>query len=298
MIETLESKFGKVAAAGVLARAALSVGYADAPVAGDEQRLLKDIIEEARQRLGLSLNDTTADAFERISDFLDLESDKLLRPVDAKSALSRLAERGDLPSDLYEISVVKNIKDALGSDFALEEQIIKTTVRAPTAEQHYGATGAPHEPAMISLFVRNFRTKWPLRDFIMVVGGLRDGFKLHVHQAWRIYPTRVDLVGANTPVEMLHRFADEYGAEIEVEEKKGHFFLFTERPPAGFKYEQPPGKPRKVMISHFTQNRGGKPFAAMLIAVDLDKYRKTLDSLGVKREYILDEFAESKRPNL
>jgi hypothetical protein len=298
MIETLESKFGRIAAAGVLARAALSVGYADAPGGAHEQRLLMDIIEEARRRLGLSLDDTTLDAFERISDFLDSESDRLSRPIDTTSALSRLAERGDLPSDLYEISVVKNISDALGSDFALEKQLIEATVRAPTAEQHYGPSRRQNEPTMISLFVRSFRTKWPLRDFIMLVGGLRDGFKLSVQQAWRIYPTRVDLAGAYTPIEMLQRFANEYGAEIEVGNKKGHFFLFAERPPDGFKYEAPSDKPTEVMVSHFTQQRGGIPFAAMLVAVDLDKYRKTLDALGVKREFILDEFPKPRRANL
>jgi len=298
MIEKLESKLGRTAAAGVLARAALSVGYTDAPGGADEQRLVMSIIEEARSRLGLSVDDMTEEAFERISDFLDSEADRLSRPIDITSALSRLAERGDLPSDLYEISVVKNISDALGSDFALEKQLIEATVRAPTAEQHYGPSKRQNEPTMISLFVRSFRTKWPLRDFIMLVGGQRDGFKLHVQQAWRIYPTRVNLAGAETPIEMLQRFANEYGAEIEVDNRKGHFFLFAERPPNGFKYEAPSNRPAEVMVTQFLQQRGGIPFAAMIIAVDLDKYRKTLATLGVKREFILDEFPKPRRANL
>ena len=291
MIEMLENKFGKVAAAGILARAALSVGYEEVPAASNEQPLLMDIIAEVRQRLGLPFDDITSDAFERISDFLDSESDRLLRPIDTTSALTRLAERGDLPSDLYEISIVQNIKNALGSDFSLEEQLIRATVRAPTAEQHYGPSRQENEPAMISLFVRPFRTKWPLRDFIMIVGGHRDGFRLNVHQAWRIYPRRVNLAGATMPVEMLRRFADVYGAEIEIGSRKDHFFLFEERPPSDFKYEAPAGKRSEIMVAHFTQMRSGIPFASMIIAVDLEKYRNTLAELGVKREFILDDLS-------
>ena len=163
-------------------------------------------------------------------------------------ALARLAERGDLPSDLYEINIIKNVSDIHGSNYQLEKALIETTIRDFTQEQHYGPPRKPHDPAMISLFVRSFRTKWLLKNFVMLVAAKREGFKLHVHQAWRIYPSKVNMAGAGSPVNLLQRFSDVYGAEIEMNGKMGHFFLFSTTPaPATFKIEW---HTRQITVSH------------------------------------------------
>src|ERR1700730_15916547 len=186
MIDALETKFGRIAAAGLLARAALSLGYVEKSE-GDYGIIIAQLIDETRNRLGISREDNAPDTLSRIADFLDAESDRLLSPTNTDLALGRLAERGDLPSDLYEISIIKNVSDIYGSKFPLEKSLIETTVRDFAQEQHYGPPRKPHDPAMISLFVRSFRTKWLLKNFVMLVAAKREGFKLHVHQAWRIY---------------------------------------------------------------------------------------------------------------
>jgi hypothetical protein len=104
MIQAVKS-LDRLKAAGVLARAALSVGYAENPFGNtlidQENDLLAKIIAEARTRLALTPDDNRSETFEKIADFLDQESDELLSPPDTSAALFRLAERGDLPSDLY-----------------------------------------------------------------------------------------------------------------------------------------------------------------------------------------------------
>lgn len=300
MIKAIES-LDRMVAAGLLAQAALSVGYLDDPSGQPKPELLSKVIEEARGRLGLQEDDNSPEAFERIADFLDQESDKLLAPPNTESALVRLAERGDLPSDLYEINIIPNVVDVYRKGFPLEKEIIETTIRSPTLEQHYGSSGKPHEPVMISLFVRSFRTKWPLRDFSVVVAGQRSGFRLDVHQAWRIYPWKVKLDGVVTPVDWLRRFADYYGAEIEVEGRRGHFFLLAEGviPEMVTLHNLPnrPGRETGTMVSRFVQKEfhSGVERSALIVAIDIFKYRATLDELGVRREDILDRFVPAPR---
>jgi hypothetical protein len=299
MIKALE-EFDKMAAVGVLARAALSLGYCDGPQLGAVEReedIQTRVVEEVRSRLGISKDDNSRDALDRMADCLDAESDQLLAAPDTEAALSRLAERGDLPSDMYEIGIVPDIPAALGKRFALEKDVIATTIRDPTTEQHFGPARGLHEPAMISLFLRNFRTKWPLRDFFMLVAAQRDGFHLQIHQAWRIYPSRIDVSGLATPVDWLKRFSESYGAKVEVEGTKANFFLFLEgKIPPEVKWEL--GSNRKVVVSRFAliDPITKTEQAALIVGIDIYKYLATLDELGVRREDFLDSFVPARQP--
>jgi hypothetical protein len=292
MIDALERKFGRIAAAGLMARAALSLGYEETK--GEQESIITQLVDEARNRLGINREDNEPNTLSRIADFLDSESDKLFPPANTNLALARLAGRGDLPSDLYEINIIKNVSDIHGKNWQLEKELIETTIRDFTQEQHYGPPKEPHEPAMISLFARSFITKWLVKDFVMLVAAKREGFKLDVHQAWRIYPSKMNIAGANTPVKLLQRFADTYGAEIDINGTIGHFFLFSSTPaPSAFKFNMGRAKERNIVVSQFNQNdSSGRPNSALIVAIDLDKYKITLRTFGVRREDIIDEFAK------
>ena len=223
---------------------------------------------------------------------------ELLPPPDTNAALIRLAERGDLPSDLYEINIIPNIVNLHGKHFGLEKDIIETTVRAPSIEQHFGPAQRPHEPAMVSLFLRSFQTRWPLKDFVMLVAAKRDGFRLDVHQAWRIYASRVDIAGVERPVDWLRRFADRYGADVEIAGTKAHFFLFTSGQAPNSVTLATGRKKRTIMISRFAQNDpiSGVEQSALVVAIDVDKYTTMLNELRVKREDFFDKFVPAPRP--
>jgi hypothetical protein len=295
MMSVLQN-FDRVAAAGILARAALSLAYTASPamsaVAG-EDRVRASIIEEARNHLGLKADDYEVDAIEKIADYLDTEADKLIPPPDLASAYARLSERGDLPSDLYQIEISPNVGDLYGKGFPLEKKIIETTVHAPTVEQHFGLSEKPEEPAMASLFAKSFRTKWPMKDFVMLVAGNRDGTKLKVNQAWRIYTSRVDVTGVKEPLDWLKRFTDTYGAEIEINGTKAKFFNYAQiSEPLEQKVDLGgKGKPRQIIISEHTRWVEGKPVASLITAIDSDKYRATLKALGVRQQDILETLA-------
>lgn len=290
MIKTLKELDPKKAA-GVLARAALSLGY---ETKADNQ--ITDLLREVRDQLGIEKDDQSLESTDRIAQFLDAESDRLLAPPDIKSALTRLAERGDLPSDLYEINIISNVADIYGKRFELEKEIIETTIRSPNTEQHYGAIRNPNDPALVSLFVKQFRTRWPLKNFIMLVAAGRNGLLLEVHQAWRIYPLFVNIAGIQKPIDLLKAFANVYGADISIENETGRFFLFLSRPgPTKIEWHARPNQ--KIILSRFVRNdHTGREDSALVVAIDIKKYTSMLDDMWVRREDMIDEFVPAPRP--
>src|SRR5260370_1413891 len=218
MIDALE-KFDNRTAAGLLARAALALDNDGNPAASanleGEAGIRDAIFREARRRLGLEPDDNRPETVEKLGDLLDEESERLIDPPDTKSALERLAERGDLASDLYTINIIPNISGFHGKNFSLEKGLIERSVRSPDREQHYGPPTVAGEPFLVSLFYKRFWTPWPFKNFAMLVAGHREKLILHVHQAWRLYGNLADASGMSL-VEMLRQFADVYGFDVEV----------------------------------------------------------------------------------
>lgn len=280
-------------AIGILARMALSLDATGNPganaILSGEETLRSLVLTEARQHLGIQPDDTHPETMEKIADYLDQESDALDPGNDASSALKRLAERGDLPSDLYEISIVKNIADFHGKNFVLEKRLIETTIRFPTKEQHFGPMRANvREPTLISLFARQFRTKFPFKDFTMLVAASRNGLLLDVLQAWRIYPSMLKTDGADNLVDLLRAFSDTYGSDVTIEGKSGHFFLLLDRvAPPMIEFVMPHGKKKTITFSQFGQTNpsNGEQGAALVVAIDLEQYK---DMLNRMRSDVLD----------
>ena len=298
MIKTLAQLDAKQAA-GVLASAALSLGYAPNVFAPSNPNAdIEKVLKEVRDHLGIPREDQSPEAIERLAEFLDEEADRLLTAPDTSSALSRLAERGNLPSDLYEVNIIPNVVDVYGNYYKLEKDIIETTIRSPNSEQHYGPpVKSSHEPSLISLFVKQFRTRWPLKDFMMLVAAQRDGLVLNVHQAWRIYPSRVHIAGIKKPVDLLRAFAEVYGVDISVGNETGRFFLFLSGPaPNEVKWEQGPKKKTILTRCARKNNLTGVEDSALVFAIDVTKYRNMLKEMHVRREYMIDDFVPASVP--
>lgn len=282
-LETLD----RIAAAGVLARAALSLEENGNPAASpkleNEAELRAALLAEAYNALGLGHSpDMTDDLIERVSDYLDLEADRITGKVDSSAAFDRMITRGDFPSDLYEIEIIPNIQKNLGKLYDKERLLIEQTVRLPTEEQHFGPPTTPNDPYLISLFARRFRTRFPHKDFTMLVAGQRgDGRKLHVHQAWRLYDSLVDTRSACDLVESLRRFSDVFGSEITLGDQKGHFFLTSVEVPA-LKIKVNMGRRNHtVTVTHFTQTDPvtKHPRAALVVAIDVNRYVATIKKM-------------------
>jgi hypothetical protein len=285
MIDSLE-KLDKRTAAGVLARAAIALEGEGNPAASvtleGEAAIRAALVQEARAALGFESDDYRPETIEKVGDFLDEKAERLIGPPDTQSALERMAERGTLASDLYQISIVPSISQFHGKGFELERHLIERTIRSPDREHHYGPSDRPAMPSLISLFTRQFKTPWPFKDFTLLVGAQRHKLVLNVHQAWRLYPPIVDIRGANL-VDLLRRFADAYGYDIEVGGQMGHFFLSAEHPvPTSHRIQLSHGKTKTVAVSQFIRDG----VASLIVAIDLDRYRGTLEKMEVNADQI------------
>lgn len=294
MISSL-SRFDNITAAGILARAAIYLEDKDNPAAANkfphESSIRESILNDIRKTLGISPDDMSNEALDKVGDALDNECDVLLGEANDHETLLRLSNKGELPSDLYEINIALNINDFFGKKYDVEKKLIEKTIRLPDNEQHYGPPENPGDPFLISLFAKHFPNKYPNNSFTMLVAGERNGTLLTIHQAWRIYKDSICLEGNTDLVDMLRRFAEKFGSEIIFNGKKGHFFLTGDVPNnSPLKYEivlidsehKPKKKRAEVVSTHFIQNRpsGSSQQAALIIAIDLIKYKRLLKSHG------------------
>ena len=298
VLTEITERFDRQTAAGILARAAMSAQTGQeyrVPIVENEDNLRAALIEDARKRAGIRADDNSPEAIDKISSVLDAESDRISGTTNEQAAYGRLIERGDFPSDLYQIKIARGLIDVLGDNYERERKLIERTVRAPDREQHFKAHEEDQRaPSMISLFAREFRTPYSARNFTMLVVGQRgDGLKLHVHMAWRLYPSHVNAQGAHNLVELLERFADEYGVDVVLDGSRGRFFLSTvQKVPASVDISLPKSaKTKRVTITRFFQKRTvhgpdgrvmNEDISSLVMAIDLDRYRATLKSLDSK----------------
>lgn len=284
------TEFDNVTALGILARTALFLEDKYNPAAfnklPNESRLREDIIKDIREKLGISPDDSSITALDRLGDALDFECNSLIGEVDNSATLQRLADKGELPSDLYEINIGSNIKNFFGRKYDAEKKLIENTIRLPDSEQHYGQQSDTNDPFLISLFARYFPNKYPNNSFTLLVAGQRNGVALTVNQAWRIYKDSISLEGVTDLVDMLRRFADKFGAEIEFNGKKGNFFLTVDSPinsTLNFKVENSNPKLKKhIVINYYIKKNieASSNQASLVLAINLNEYRKLLKLHG------------------
>lgn len=295
MLASLE-KFDRLTAVGILARTALAIEDDGNPAGEykviDEEKIRESVLFEVYKTLGIDQQNRSNDMLQKIGEMLDNECEKLIGKVDDASTLNELSEKGELPSDLFDVVIINNIVDFHGKKFPNEEKLIKETIVSPDSEQHYGKPANENEPFLISLFAKQFKDKYPLRNFLMLVVGQRQGMVFIVHQAWRVYPDIVNIDGNPSLVEILERFSDVFGAEIEVGEKKGHFILSAEIPRGQTdttirilplaSHKNIKNEKHGITITHFSQQNpfGGDLIASLIVAIDLIHYKQVLKSRG------------------
>jgi hypothetical protein len=294
MIPSL-SRFDPRTAAGILARMALSIDDDANPAADvripDEGLVREQILRDVYRAVGASAEDVSIATRDRITDFLDSEGDRLINAGNFDAALRALGDKGELPSDLFDVIINDPIKQFCGKNFSKEERLINETVKKPDQEQHYGKPGNDNEPFLISLFAKYYPNKYPANSFTMLVTGQRNGQFLMVVQAVRIYHDIVALGGATTVLEMLKRFSEVFGADIEVNGEKGKFFSFEDYE-GGFDpllirvtHDMKPNGKKQTFttnVAQYIQTLPGsnRHRAAIVVAVDFERYRSFLEKKG------------------
>lgn len=298
MISTV-ANYAPSVAAGILARAAFAiddlVNPASAYRLAEEPSIRQAVFEEVRNFLGVARDDESAATLEKISDVIDKELDVLSSTQNSDSVLIDLAAKGEIPSDLYEVSIIPNVRQIYEEKWYAEQDLIITTIRESDQEQHFGQESDEQNPALISLFSKSYSEKIPHNSFTMLVAAKRDGMTLHVHQAWRIYEDEVKTKDAQNLIEVWRRFSNVFGIEFEVGGKKGKFIVNSNLPDdvevirqidvqAAFFIDgrgRRVPKPMHFLVSNFVTERPNKTVEASLtVAVDLKKYGSSLKNHG------------------
>jgi hypothetical protein len=192
---------------------------------------------------------------------------------------------------MYEVRILPTLKQWC-LDFDLESSLISATIRHPEIQQHFAPSTNLREPSLVSIFIRYFKTRWPFKDFYLLVVGNRDKLVLNINQAWRLYPSLLDIRGCANLVEVLERFADAYGADVTWEGKTAKFFLAAGTPLPRIMRLTFQGRPgRTIAIARAVQHREGTMTAALAVCIDLTKYLDMLRKMQVRPQEIETELS-------
>jgi hypothetical protein len=287
MLKSL-SKYSSTIYAGLLARTALSltnnISKNQKTIVDNENEIIKSIIDEIAIKYNLDIRNQEHVQF--IIDTIDNEIDEMSSNFDDKKVLLKMAEKAELPSDLYEIEIISNIREFYGTKFDLENDRIIKTIKNQEKELHYGLPENDEQPFLISIFSKYFENKYPRNSFTLLVVGQRDKMTIRVHQVWRIYSDVIPNFQVLSLIDLLKAFADVYGMEMELNNERGKFFLANTSNinktfdikvmPAFDKNKKP--IPTSFTFSHFIQNKPSSLLkqASLLVAIDLNKYKELL----------------------
>jgi hypothetical protein len=289
MIESLK-RFENDIYAGLLAKTALSltdnVSDGQKQIVENEEAIIASVLQELTTRNKLDTKDK--EFVSRIVKIIDEEIDSLLAGKSDEKVLLRLAEKAQLPSDLYKVEVIPNVKDFYGSHYKTEEPRVIQTVRQPDRELHFGPPEKEGEPFLISLFAKVFLDEFPRNNFTLLVVGQRSQLVMNVHQVWRIYHDIFPSWQSLELIDLLEAFAEKFGMEMELNGNRGKFFLADDRAssktynikllPETDKAGKP--IPTSYSFSQFLQSKPGSVFkqASLIVATDLNKYKALLNS--------------------
>jgi len=302
MSQSILSEYDNVTAAGILARAALSLEDSNNPDAAtrlpNERMIRAQLLEEIRRNLGIRHTIESRSDVEMIVDALDSESEKLFAPINQAAVLDNLSKKGELPADLYEVSVDEGIDDFFGKKAENEKKLIASTVKHGDEQQHFTQKHSEHgEIPLISLYCKHFENKYPARNFTLLVTGLRNGTLMSVSNAWRLYDdVFAKTKAAPTLLDLLETFANEYGMNVSTGGETDKLILQCQirgkiEDNVNVELENPSGRSKefKFVISHFiSQAKNGQKWGSLVYAIDLNKYKRALLSHGWEGEQLVD----------
>jgi hypothetical protein len=217
MLEALE-KLDRFHAARVLSLAAQRLlprpGDDHTPDQADQAaaaELIKELSKKAVSRRPQAEVDTVA-----IQEALSREiSSYLFSGVDSAEVRARVGDKGALSPLLYKVSFSPKFENGVAFWGLSKNYVLKAISNCDQVQHFTSMIEVPNAPPHSSLF-----TQIPLvkRDqYTILVRCHRLGDQLLVEDAYRIYHDELDLVGTKSPLDILKRFIDKFGDEVEVQ---------------------------------------------------------------------------------
>lgn len=285
MLKTL-SKYDTRTSAGILARTAMILEDNYNPhlskTVKNEDSVRKSLLEEICTDF---IKDV--DCYKKtnlILNYIDNELDEMSN-MKSEPAYDRLSKSASLPSDLYQVEVIKNIKDFYKSNYIHEFKRISETVKRPESEYHFKQENTVSHPSEISLFLRKYKAKFPFNNYNLLVVGQRNLKKFTAHQVWRLYDDLIDYRELDSLINLLENFAEKFGVDVKFRDRHSYFFLNAiAKSENEFKIDlknSALSRDKKghtyVTFSHFIQPLDDQnKKISMLLAIDLNKYKRYL----------------------
>jgi hypothetical protein len=196
-----------------------------------DDNMRRRVLDEVYQKLGLSQEDKTEKSQARILDYIGKElSRAALAGSDLQEIRNRVGQQGNLRPALYKVILTGKEEKAFHK-YGISRTQIKTSVNNADDFQHLLPSLFGPVSSDVSLFVRSY----PNEDdpFSILVQALRDGAKLIVQHAFKIYHSDLDFDKEQEPLDLLLKFVDKYGLRITVGDETGKFVMYKSVPHYG-----------------------------------------------------------------
>jgi hypothetical protein len=141
-------------------------------------------------------------------------SSYLLGEADSATVRARVGDKGALSPSLYRVSFSPKF-DNYTKFWGLSKNYVLRAIAHCDQVQHFvSKMEGPSSPSHSSLFTQNPPVKqYP---YTIIVRCQRLGDALIVDEAFRVYHDEIDMIGAASPLDILTRFIEKFGEDVEV----------------------------------------------------------------------------------
>jgi hypothetical protein len=219
-----------------------------------------------------------------VIDYLDDEIEKStqISPKEQKAVLTRLSDKGDLPTDLYNVKLDDNTK-VIG----VKEPLIKETIKHPDMVYNFSA-----DASKVSVFAKFYRDKFSFNNFFLLIIGERSGLDFIVNQVWKLYNDMLSNKEAGA-LDLLKAFVNNFGVDVEFKGEVSRFFLsaiakdekeFHVRVDGNKLKKSKAGQPEFITFNYINRASKSDKNIFLFFVVDLQKYKKYLSSHRQSKE--------------
>ncbi|WP_313337320.1 hypothetical protein [Sphingobium yanoikuyae] len=215
----------KVTANAALAFAAMNVaGAGMSAVPETYADISTRLVDEAKLKLGISVEDQSPDSMERVRSFLAAEVNRrVFDGVDRNAVRSRLGAQGRLSNGAYKMSFAENF-----SDFKESERFVRDCIVSADDTCHLVPMNEGNDKEF-SIFSKKVSSLNRKRSYWAIALCFRQGSELKVVNFWRLFDQTVDVLGSENALDLLSSFLDVYGIPLVINDVQTSDKMITNR---------------------------------------------------------------------
>jgi putative transposon-encoded protein len=180
-----------------------------------DQAAAEDVIRELSTKAASSRKPQTEVNTAAVQEALSREiSSYLLGGVDSAEVRARVGEKGALSPSLYRVSFSLRFENSVTLWGLSKTYVVNAIAKCDQVQHFVSKIEAPNAPAHTSLFAQTPPVKHD--PYTILVKCQRSGDMLIVDEAYRVYHDEVDLIGSSSALDILKRFIDRVGREVEI----------------------------------------------------------------------------------